>query len=275
MDVPENLLMPNGHPWSTSAADAYDRCPLAFSMRYGAHRITLTTPTHGDVAQRRGRVLHAALAVALEHAQIELRRNRAPIPGKLRRYYGPARRALGQAWVDEGMPSDSAEAARVVDMFERALDEVDIPLPGALHGIEERREHITRGGIPVVFIPDVTWWVVRERGVLRVRDWKSGKISEDDVPRHQQLLRYAGWLIEADPTITDVEIELYSLREAKGYVVRADPAMVTRATARFDRIVGRALADREMAPKVGPHCSGCWFQTQCPAFTAQDEGEAA
>lgn len=256
MSVPSNLLMPNGRAWSSSSVDAYIRCPTAWWARYGPREAS-AAPAHLDgVARRRGRVLHTALCEALRHADIELRRTRAPINGTLRRYYTPARRALGLAWVQEGMPSDSDEAARVVDMFERALDEITIPRPGTLHGIERQHEHVTRGGVPVVFIPDVTWWVTRGR-VLRVRDYKSGKIDEADVPRHQQLLRYAGWLGEADPRITAFEIELYSLREARGYMVPADPEMIHRAVERFDRIAIEAMTSRAADARRCGRCATC------------------
>lgn len=275
MNVPENLLMPNGRPWSSSAADLFERCPLAFHLRYGTPGGGVRAGERDSVARRRGRVLHEGLCAALRHAEIELNRLRAPIPGTLRRYYTPARRALGQAWVEHEMPSDSAVAAQVMDMFERALDAVPIPLPGALHGIERRYEHITRGGIPVVFIPDVSWWTDRGRGVLRVRDWKSGKIDEADVPRHQQLLRYAGWLTEMDPAIRSVEIELYSLRAGRGYVAPADPTMIGRAVRRFDRIVAQAMATPNPQGRVGAHCESCRSAPACPALAARKAEEAA
>lgn len=277
MTAPANLLMPNGKPWSSSAVDLYERCPLAFSLRHGPRPAGAPAPADTDSdPQRRGRVLHAGLQAALEHARIELDRTRAPIPGTLRRYHAPARKALGKAWEAERMPSDPALAAQVVEMFERALDDVAIPLPGALHGIERRYTHITRGGYPVVFGPDVTWWVDRRRGVLRVTDFKSSKVDPADVPRHPQLLRYAGWLSEMDPTIRAVEIELYALREGRGHVALADPAKIARAVARFDRIVGQALtAPPPPVPKVGPHCTACRYATGCPALAARRDGAAA
>lgn len=258
-------------PTSSSAVDSYDLCPLQWGVRYGPQRELRRghgQPTDSlDVSRRRGRVVHEGVCTALRCAERELAELGTPIPGTLRRYYKPARVALGQAWLAEKMPSDPAEGQLVTDLFERTLDAVTIPRPGSIYGIEARYEHTTPSGVKIVFGPDFSYWV--RPGVLRIVDWKSGKIDPADVPRHPQLLRYAVWMAQRDPSIRDIEIELFAMRDGVGHVAPVDPARAAKAAARFDRIAWQAATDPEPQANVGPHCNGCRFRLVCPALRAR------
>lgn len=266
----------SGHS-SSSSVDSYERCPRQWSYRYGPHREIAQRPGRSDtlhgLARRRGRILHESICTALRAAERELAGRTTPLAGwHLDRYWATARRTLGEAWEVEQMPSDPAEAVRCVELLRTTLAAVEVPAPGTIHGIERRYEHVTPGGVAVVFIPDYTRWV--RPGVLRVTDWKS-RAEPVEVGRHQQLLRYAGWLAQIEPDLLDVEIELFSMRDARGHVESADPVMVGRALERFDAIVRRATADPDPQPKTGPQCSGCAFKSICPAVGGRDAGQAA
>lgn len=269
------------YPTSSSAIDSWARCQLQWSLAHGPHRQqrrdaeqhTKRPADHMQVSRGRGRVVHEGIAAALRCAKAELDRTGAPIPGTLRRYWKPARLALGQAWDAEQMPSDPEVGQQVTDFFERALDAIEIPPPRSIYSIEARYEHVTPGGVAVTFGPDYMRWV--RPGVLRIVDWKSSKVDPADVPRHPQLLRYAGWMAARDSRIRGIEIALFALREGVEHVVQADPARVARAVERFDRLAWAAATTDDPEAKIGPQCGGCHFRNICPALRARMGGTSA
>jgi hypothetical protein len=254
---------------SSSAADRYAMCPLNWSLRYGpgrhgADREDATADAVGDLNRRRGNVLHAGMQAACERARAELDALGTPLPGAtLYRYWPAARRALGRAWDRERMPSDPSEADYTTDLLVRTLEAVPVPPPGTIDSIERERHLTTPGGVSVVFKIDYAW---RPRpGALRIVDWKSGRVTPRDVRRNQQLLRYAGWSMLLDPTITAVEIELFSMRAGRGHVEPADPQRIAKALALFDRLARAAAADPDPQPTPGRHCVTCSHRRACPA----------
>jgi len=257
----------NGAPraWSVSAAHTYRTCPLQWSYRYGPHKQppTLEAPS---VHRLRGRVLHEALAAAYRAAVTELADTPGGLlPGTMTRYRRVARAALGVAWETHRMPSDSTEALECLQLLDSVLGALPVPARGAVYAIEHRIRTRTAGGLLVVLVPDLVLWT--GRGTVRVRDYKTGRVDPAAVAGSQQLLIYAGLLAERDPTITGVEIELYSLRGAAGHAEPADPRQVADAIDRLERTAATAAADTEHAPRPGPHCASCPFQQVCPAMS--------
>lgn len=250
--------------WSVSAAHTYQTCPLQWSYRYGPHKQP-HTPEAPSVHRLRGRVLHEALAAAYQAADTELADTPGGLlPGTMTRYHRAARAALGVAWETHRMPSDSAEALECLQLLADVLDALPIPARGAIYAVEHRIRTRTAGGLLVVLVPDL---VLRTGdGMIKVRDYKTGRVDPTAVALSQQLLIYAGLLAELDPTITGVEIELYSLRSATGHVVPADPRQVADAIDRLERTAATATADTDPAPRPGGHCASCPFQQVCPAM---------
>jgi PD-(D/E)XK nuclease superfamily len=264
--------------FSVSAADAYLRCPRQHRLRRehedarrAAREAGLPDPGADelvlDVARRRGRVLHAAIAAALTAARIETDNRGMRLGGaRLDRYWAPARRALGVAWEAERMPSDHGEADLCLSMLRATLAAVEAPAAGVTHSIEQPRTHCTASGVQIRYVPDWVRWTGRRR--LCVTDWKTGRIETDDVNRHQQLHAYAAWLAaELGQAVTSMEIELFAMRDGRAYRIAVDPARAARAADRVERVALRALADTEFAPAPGPHCGACWFRLGCPAVT--------
>lgn len=252
--------------WSPSQADTAERCMLQWSMRYGPLRPDgprVQSPGD-DVARRRGKVLHTALQAALQAATDELATRWSPLTGAhLDRYWRPARVALGQAWLDEQMPSDSGEGQMTTELLRTTLAAVPVPRPGAMHSIEQERTFTLPSGIVVHYVADWTWW--EGPGALVVVDWKSGRVEPDEITRHRQLHAYAAWLRRADPTITSVRIELFSMRKGEGYSLVVDPDRAERIAGRIERLAVAAHEAREHAPTTGPHCVGCFARPRCPA----------
>ena len=254
-------------PWSPSASAAYRTCPRKWSYGYGPHKTPYPAGTAAPLPAARGRVLHAALAAAYEAATVELATVPGPLTGaRMDRYFRAARIALGEAWERERMPSDPAEALECVRTLTEVLQAQPVPAPGAIYAVERRIRVRTPGGLLVTIVPDLVLWRRRDRGVLRVRDWKSGTVTPHHVQRSQQLLIYAGLLAEGDPAVTAVDIELYSLNRVAGHVdTTVSPDRIIEAIDRLERTAAKAEADTDPQPKPGPHCGSCPHRRICPA----------
>jgi hypothetical protein len=262
----EGLTLPFGRAWSVSAAALFDRCPGAAAQRYGPDRVKLDDHEF-DPYRKRGLVLHDALSAAFTTARDDAECGEGLAGAPMLRHWGAARRELGKAWERHRMPSDPDEAQTCVDLLRTNLEVLREPARGAILAIEQLREHTTGDGVLIRYIPDYLEWVAP--GVLLVRDWKSGKVDPDEVKRHRQLYCYAAWLAhELGRQVREIRIELWALRDGRGYWATARPE---KAALHADWVAARALdaAHTDLAEveyRPGKFCSGCYFRKRCPAL---------
>lgn len=250
--------------WSISAAHLYRQCPRRWSYRYGPHRVPARDTAGVPLHKAQGIVLHGALAAAYRAADAELSDTPGGLAGaRMDRYWAPARAELGRTWTASGMPSDPNVARETVALLRGALAALAVPARGALYAIERKITRRTPGGVPVVAYPDLAMWV--RRGVLRIRDWKTGAVTMADVLASQQLPVYGFLLADADPAVRDVEIELHSIRHGTSQVHALTEAEAVEAVTRLEVTAERADADDQCEPDPGPACVDCPFIRICPA----------
>lgn len=110
---------------------------------------------------------------------------------------------------------------------------------------------------------DVGWWETETR--YRLRDWKTGKMSERSVQEYlEQLELYALAVLLRFPHCQETAPDLYFLDTAQAYP--KPDALITFTRKDIPRLqktwalrVKRLLADTKFAPKPGWQCPGCWF----------------
>lgn len=110
---------------------------------------------------------------------------------------------------------------------------------------------------------DVMWWDSETR--IRVRDWKSGKMSEKEVNEYlEQLELYALAVLLRYPHCEEVQPDLYFIDAQAAYPSAKEPLVFTqkdvpRLKKTWEMRVRKMLNDKRFPPKPGWYCPGCYF----------------
>lgn len=250
-DVPTSL--------SPSRVEAFTSCPMAFRF---ASIERLPEPPSAHLTK--GSLVHRAIELLFTH----------PAPARTRDLARTSfERAVAEYAVDPdftGLGLAEPEAAAFVDdcwALVEAYLRMEDPSTVREIGLELRLEaqvgDLTLRGI-------IDRLELDDDGELVVTDYKTGRAPS--VSYEQSRLggvHFYSFLCESVLGRRPAAIRLMYLRS--GEIITARPTaqsvrfLTTRTTAVW-KAVERACVTGDFRPKPGPFCSGCAFQTWCPAF---------
>lgn len=223
--------------WSWSRYKAYQQCPYKAKLTLLEKR-----QEPKNAAMQRGADLHDAIAAYLKGAKKTLSKDLKPLKAVL----DPLRAEFKQLMklTAQGMAPQAEEQWAFTDRW-----------------TETEWRNWADAWVRVVL--DVMWWVSETR--VRVRDWKSGKMSEKEVAEYlEQLELYALAVLLRFPHCQEVAPDLYFIDAQAAYPVEGEPLVFTRKDVprlkkAWDLRVKRMLNDTKFAPKPGWYCPGCYF----------------
>lgn len=264
---------PFRYQWSISWARAYRTCPAQWAHMADNDPIPPADQL-GNVPQRVGTVLHAALAAAHRAAQARARL----YPGAYRhdrsmaQFWAPARTALGQAWTAQRLSAEGAALGHeVVGLLRELLDWLPTPRPGEIVAVEHSYTTTTAAGLVVRWKPDLVLAVPdgegRSTGRFVIVDWKLGDVADVNVARDDQLLPYAG-LLGMECEAIAVRMELRSIRRRAINGADADPDLAAIALRALEHTARTAENDAERRTRPGLHCASCRYRSICPDSAA-------
>lgn len=223
--------------WSWSRYRTYQQCPLKAKLTILEKRQEPKSP-----AMQRGADLHEELAAYLKGTRRALSKDLkplAPVLAPLREQFKRLRQlqAKGTAPIAEEQWAFTAKWTRT--------------------------EWTNWAGAWCRVVLDVMWWVSETR--VRVRDWKSGRMSEKEVNEYlEQLELYALAVLLRYPHCKEVAPDLYFIDAQQAYpapkeLIVFTQADVPRLKKAWQLRVKRMLADTKFSPKPGWYCPGCYF----------------
>ncbi len=223
--------------WSWSRYQAHQQCPLKAKLTILEKRQEPKGP-----AMQRGVDLHDELAAYLKGEKRTLSKDLKPLAKVL----APLR--------DQFKATKKLQAHGLAPIAEEQWAFTD-------KWVETEWRDWASAWVRVVL--DVMWWETEER--VRVRDWKSGKMSDKEVNLYlEQLELYALAVLLRFPHAREVQPDLYFVDAQAAYPSAAEPLVFTqkdvpRLKKAWAMRVKRMLADTRFPPKPGWYCPGCYF----------------
>lgn len=253
--------------WSVSQSSAW-QCP----RQWWLSNIARAMPAQPEAPNRaRGRALHAAIECAYRLAIMN------PVRGFMIRFLDDAVRVLWNTW---GMHQRQDDYNTAVGQLTELFLTLPVPAPGAVLGVEKKAvvEFADKfGEYKINCVMDL----VLKTGPTsaHIRDWKSGRIS-DDLSANVQLALYDLAARTTWPWLDTVTVGLYSVRENRetepveltaedravalsSLLYDASDAHATLAEARSGIVSGA----EGFPPAPGERCSSCIFRSYCPQFS--------
>jgi hypothetical protein len=222
--------------WSFSRYRAHQTCPLRAKLTILERREEPKGP-----AMKRGADLHDAIAAYLKGESTKLVKDLKPIKSEL----DAIRRSFKQI-----------KMLRAQGMAPQAEEQ------WAFTSSWTQTEWKNWADAWVRIVLDVMWWT--DEDTVRVRDWKTGKMSDKEVAEYlEQLELYALAVLLRFPHCKFVLPDLYFVDAQASYPPALDLVFTQKDVPRLKKTwnmrVKKMLADTKFPAKPGWQCPGCYF----------------
>ena len=233
---------------SSTAVEAYDRCPLQFKMQR-----EWNLPREVPAALHYGAAMHLALRTYYDSV-------RAARPLSLASLVDLFRATLAEARIQDRYQHDLYEKQgidQLTDFIEACGRQ---PSPEVLHTEESFEVRVGRS----VVAGRIDRMDRIEDGAVLITDYKTGRPrTQEDADGSLQLTIYALAAREKWGYRTD-RLVFYNLQENRAVVTQRTEADLQGVRARLEE-VAENIAAGDFEPHQGFHCSWCPYRSLCPA----------